>query len=209
MLGADGMKQLQKLLKSGNGESDSEDENEAFRAGGAQQLGPGDIGALKSAKQKKKHNEKPDEHVKSCSYAPLQKPESTGPNTIEEWEKQQEAECENLLESRPQPEYKISYKQTVGTEDLFLQMNGKTPSTASCENMIVEVFLTGEKGVGIHHIDLTVREQQVLVKSPKYFLDLQLPHRIDPDKGNAAWLSEEKILKLTLKMEREYDFVNF
>lgn len=39
MLGADGMKQLQKLLKSGNGESDSEDESEALRTGGAQQLG--------------------------------------------------------------------------------------------------------------------------------------------------------------------------
>lgn len=155
------------------------------------------------------HNENPDEHVKRCSYAPLQEQESTEPSTIEEWEKQQEDQCANLLESRPQPEYKISYKQTVGTEDLFLQLNGKTPSTASCENMIVEVFLTDEKGVGIHHIDLTVREQQILVKSPKYFLDLQLPHRIDPDKGNAAWLSKEKNLKLTLKMEREYDFVNF
>lgn len=147
--------------------------------------------------------------MKTCSYAPLQKEQTTEPKTIEEFEKQLETECENLLESRPTPEYKISYKQTVGTEDLFLQMSGKTPSTSSCENMIVEVFLSDEIGVGIHHIDLTVQEQRILVKSPKYFLDLQLPHKVDPDKGNAAWLSEEKVLKLTLKMEREYDFVNF
>lgn len=209
MLGADAMKQLQKLLKPGNGASDSEDEDETVRHGDAQHFGPGDIGPTKSSKQKKKHTENSEEHVKTCSYTPLPKLEPTGPKTLEEWEKQQETESANLLESRPQPEFKITYKQTVGTEDLFLQMNGKTPSTASCENMIVEVFLTDEKGVGIQHIDLAVREQRILVKSPKYFLDLQLPHRINPDKGNAAWLSDEKILKLTLKMEREYDFVNF
>lgn len=172
-------------------------------------LGPGDIGSSSKPKHKKKQNQNPEDHVKTCSYAPLQKEQTTEPKTIEEFEKQLETECENLLESRPTPEYKISYKQTVGTEDLFLQMSGKTPSTSSCENMIVEVFLSDEIGVGIHHIDLTVQEQRILVKSPKYFLDLQLPHKVDPDKGNAAWLSEEKVLKLTLKMEREYDFVNF
>ncbi|KXJ80700.1 hypothetical protein RP20_CCG023820 [Aedes albopictus] len=208
MLGTENLKQLQKLFKSANGESDSEDDDAGI-VGGAQQLGPGDIGSSSKPKLKKKLAENPEEHVKTSSYAPLEKQETTDPKTIEEWEKQLEAESENLLESRPAPEYKISYKQTVGTEDLFLQMSGKTPSTASCENMIVEVFLSDEIGVGIHHIDLTVQAQRVLVKSPKYYLDLQLPHKVDPDKGSAAWLSEEKILKLTLKMDREYDFVNF
>ncbi|XP_062552324.1 dynein axonemal assembly factor 6 isoform X2 [Armigeres subalbatus] len=200
MMNANSLKQLQSLFKSAAGESDSEEEDSA---GGAKQL------ATVKSKQNRKRNQNPEEHVKSCSYAPLQNAAISDPKTIEEWENQQEAECETLFETRHAPEYKISYKQTVGTEDLFLQMSGKNPSTASCENMIVEVFLSGEKGVGIHHIDLTVLEQRILVKSPKYYLDLQLPQKINPEKGNAAWLSEEKILKLTLKMEREYDFVNF
>lgn len=204
MLGVDNIKQLKKLFRPEDG-SDSEDDG--LEATGMGQLGPGDIGG--SSQRAKKVPLNPDEHVKPCSYAPLEKkPDPELPKSIEEWERQQEADCENLLESRPRPEYKISYKQTVATEDLYLQMSGKTASTASCENMVVEVFLTGET-VGIQHFELTVLEQSIKVRSPKYFLDLHLPYKIVPDRGNAAWLSEEKILKLTLKLVREFDFVNF
>ncbi|XP_039433060.1 dynein axonemal assembly factor 6 [Culex pipiens pallens] len=204
MLSVDNIKQLKKLFRPEDG-SDSEDDG---HDGGVGQLGPGDIGGS-SQRAKEKAPEHPDEHVKPCSYAPLEKkPEPELPKSVEEWERLQEVECENLLESRPRPEYKITYKQTVATEDLYLQMSGKTASTSSCESMVVEVFLTGET-VGIQHIDLTVQEQGIKVRSPKYFLDLHLPHKIDPDRGNAAWLSEEKILKLTLKLVREFDFVNF
>lgn len=210
MLSVDNIKQLKKLFRPEDAGTDSEDDGQEQQPGNATgmgQLGPGDIGG--STQRAKKVSQSPDEHVKPCSYAPLEKkPDPEVPKSIEEWERLQETECENLLESRPHPEYKISYKQTVATEDLYLQMSGKTASTSSCENMVVEVFLTGET-VGIQHIDLTVQEQAIKVSSPKYFLNLHLPHKIDPDRGNAAWLSEEKILKLTLKLVREFDFVNF
>jgi len=35
--------------------------------------------------------------------------------------------------------YEILYKQSVTTEDMFLQMGNKTPSTASCEDMVVSI----------------------------------------------------------------------
>lgn len=38
---------------------------------------------------------------------------------------------------RIEPEYDISYKQKITTEDVFLQMGNKSPATASCEEMIV------------------------------------------------------------------------
>lgn len=38
---------------------------------------------------------------------------------------------------RPQPDYDITYKQSVGTEDVFLGMGPKNPTTACCENMVV------------------------------------------------------------------------
>ncbi|XP_053692298.1 dynein axonemal assembly factor 6 [Sabethes cyaneus] len=223
LLGAENIKLLKKLFITANEDSDSDGDSpkETVSHMGINQiftciptlkiteiivlsLGPGDIGCSSKSK-------KPDGTTESLvdqnSYKKLEV-ETNQPTTLEEWEQQQEQECDALLESRPRPDYRISYKQTVCTEDLYLQMNGKTPSTASCENMVVEIFLTGET-VGIHHIDLSVQEQCVVVKSPKYFLKLQLPHKVNPDKGSAAWLSEEKILKLTLKMEREFDFVNF
>lgn len=39
---------------------------------------------------------------------------------------------------RPQPDYDMIFKQSVGTEDVFLGMGAKNPSTASCENMVVK-----------------------------------------------------------------------
>ena len=33
--------------------------------------------------------------------------------------------------------YDIIYKQAVTTEDMFLQMSNKTPSSVSCEDMVV------------------------------------------------------------------------
>ncbi|KFB39124.1 hypothetical protein ZHAS_00006453 [Anopheles sinensis] len=171
---------------------------------------PGDIGEL-PAKPRKKASTDGSEHVKPCSYTPLEAPVEVQPKTLEEWElEQQKNEDHALLESRRQPQYRISYRQTVATEDIYLQMNCKTPSTASCENMIVEILFPEEDAtIGVHHIELSVKEQCVTVETPKYFLNLVLPHKIDPDKGNAAWHSDQKTLQLTLRMVRELDFVNF
>ncbi|XP_055542288.1 dynein axonemal assembly factor 6 [Wyeomyia smithii] len=201
LLGAENIKLLKKLFISPNADSDSEDDSPKENV---KHMGPGDIGSAKTSKRSDGNTEN---LVERNTYKPLDV-ETYQPKTLEEWEHQQEQEGDALLESRPSPDYRISYKQTVCTEDLYLQMNGKTPSTASCESMVVEIFLAGET-VGIQHIDLSVQEQCVVVKSPKYFLKLQLPHRVNPDKGNAAWFLEDKTLKLTLKMERDLDFVNF
>uniref|UniRef100_A0A182QGU2 PIH1D1/2/3 CS-like domain-containing protein n=1 Tax=Anopheles farauti TaxID=69004 RepID=A0A182QGU2_9DIPT len=206
LLGSDNIKLLQKLFKADDDESSDEEP-----AQDVPQLGPGDIGEP-SVRVKRKQPSVPGEHVKPCSYASLethQNPEQP-PSTLEEWEAQQLQQDQSLFDSRKRPEYRISYRQTVATEDIYLQMNRKTPSTASCEHMIVEVFLTDEPDtVGIHHIELSVKEQHVIVGSPKHHLELALPHRINPDKGNAAWLADQKTLRLTLMMVRELDFVNF
>lgn len=42
---------------------------------------------------------------------------------------------------RPQPDYEMMFKQSVGTEDVFLGMGLKNPSTASCESMVVSHLL--------------------------------------------------------------------
>uniref|UniRef100_A0A182MK71 PIH1D1/2/3 CS-like domain-containing protein n=1 Tax=Anopheles culicifacies TaxID=139723 RepID=A0A182MK71_9DIPT len=211
LLGSENIKLLQKLFKANEDDTSSDEEQPVTDV---PQLGPGDIGEPTSVKPKRKPSNDLAEHVKPCTYAPLEAhshPEvEPQPQTLEEWEAQQLRQDVALLDSRKQPEYRISYRQTVATEDIYLQMNCKTPATASCENMIVEVLLTSEDdSVGIHQIELEVKDQQIIVGSPKHRLDLTLPHRINPDKGNAAWLSEQKTLRLTLTMVRELDFVNF
>ena len=40
-------------------------------------------------------------------------------------------------DSRPCPKYEISYKQSVGTEDTFLGLSNKTPSSEDCTHLVL------------------------------------------------------------------------
>uniref|UniRef100_UPI00398E8687 dynein axonemal assembly factor 6 isoform X2 n=1 Tax=Pristiophorus japonicus TaxID=55135 RepID=UPI00398E8687 len=46
------------------------------------------------------------------------------------------SEFEDIWDPRQQPEYEIVFRQRVGTEDVFLGMSRKDPSTACCEDMV-------------------------------------------------------------------------
>ena len=121
---------------------------------------------------------------------------------------QQQAQDEELLDIRKQPEYKITYKQAVTTEDIYLQMGLKTPATSSCEEMVIDIQLS-EETVTIDQMDLNVEADAVYLQTPVYRLKLLLPHKIHPKQGRATFDSEKKVLKLTLRLNRELDFVNF
>lgn len=178
-------------------EADSSDsENESDLVGASSHLTPASIGAKKC------------EVKKTLENPFLVKVEAeTAVESMKEWEKQQSDDNE-LLESRKQPDFTITYRQAVTTEDMFLAMGLKTPATSSCEDMIVEIFLRDDV-VKIDQMDLKVEDVSINLQTPVYFLKLSLPHKIHPKKGRAEFDSDKKVLKLTLHMNREYDFVNF
>ncbi|XP_075991627.1 dynein axonemal assembly factor 6 [Anticarsia gemmatalis] len=138
--------------------------------------------------------------------------EKDKPRTIEEYEEQEAKELENLgrvgtgLGERKTPEYTMNYQQSVSAEDVYLQIGPKTPGSASCENLIVRIKMPGDKK---ENVDLTVTTSNVTISSSQYFLKLSLPHDIDPDRSNANWDTDKEELLLTLKLDREFDFVNF
>ncbi|XP_013168195.1 PREDICTED: protein PIH1D3 [Papilio xuthus] len=138
--------------------------------------------------------------------------DTKGPRTIEEYEEQEAAELDSLAGpgggagDRKAPEYTMNYQQSVSAEDVFLQMGPKTPSSASCENLVVRIKLPGDKK---ENVELTVDTKSVTIQSPQYYLKLALPHDIDPDNSKANWDSVKESLVLTLKLDREFDFVNF
>lgn len=177
--------------KGDESSSDSENERDAHNT-----LGPGDIKPKKS------------EIVKTLENPLLKKINVENAiksmDDLEELQKQDEEQLDN----RKHPEYNITYKQAVTTEDIYLQMGLKTPATASCEDMIVEIRIPDET-VGIDQMDLGVEEDKIELKTPIYRLKLMLPHKVHPQKGRAEYDSTKKILKLTVRMNRDYDFVNF
>ncbi|RZB38734.1 uncharacterized protein BDFB_006908 [Asbolus verrucosus] len=104
------------------------------------------------------------------------------------------------------PKWNISYRQKVTASDVFLQMGAKTPATASCEDMIVTIDLPGEH---MQNMDIKVLTQSLEVSSPNFSLKIPLPQLVHPQKGDAKWDKDEEKLTITLRMEREFDFVNF
>lgn len=130
------------------------------------------------------------------------------PETVDSWLEAQQNEDELLLESRKIPNYRMTYKQAVGTEDVFLHMGNKTSSTTSCEEILISIELPDET-VPVDQMDLDITENEIDLKTPIYRLKIPLVHPIDPDLGNAKYDSEDKLLTLALKMKREFDFVNF
>lgn len=87
-----------------------------------------------------------------------------------------------------------------------LQMNLKTPATASCEDMIVKVRMPGESR---DRVDVHLDPLRLDVRSPQYRLVLPLPQPVETDLSRAAWDSETGTLTLSLRMDRELDLVNF
>lgn len=85
-------------------------------------------------------------------------------------------------------------------------MGGKTPATASCENMIVTINLPGEKR---QNVDLKVTNDKLDLISPHFRLNIPLPHPVDPQKGNAQYDTEAEKLIITLHLNREFDYINF
>lgn len=186
---------LMQLLRTED--SDSSSNEDPIQASCQKTFSPGDIS---KKKQDDTHKSPPPPSPPACCT-------SIEPKNLEEWESMQEQD-QNIFETRVEPEFTISYKQSVTTEDLYLGMSNKTASTASCEDMILEIKLPGETAT-IEDMELTITENAVDFASPKYKTKISLPYPVDPNKGKATYNSEYNLLKLVLRMNRELDFVNF
>ncbi|CAB1326717.1 unnamed protein product [Coregonus sp. 'balchen'] len=74
------------------------------------------------------------------------------------------SQFDDLTDTRPKPEYDILLKQNVGTEDVFLGMSRKDPSSMCCDSMLVKIKLPDTKATDVV---LDVKEK---------FLDLRTPN---------------------------------
>ena len=116
-------------------------------------------------------------------------------------------EYDDAYDSRQQPEYSISYRQTITTDDVYLGMSNKNPSTASCEMMVIKIELPEAKSLS--DMDLNVKKTFLDLRTPIYRLGLHLPHPCDDKSAKAQWDSSKHELVVTLRMKREFDELNF
>ncbi|XP_036412273.1 protein PIH1D3 [Colossoma macropomum] len=156
-------------------------------------MGPGHIGAPSSASEKEE---------KAVNSAYLKK------NTKDIWNVEEVTEgthLDDLADHRPQPEYEVILKQSVGTEDLFLGMSRKDPSSMCCDSLLVRVKLPDTKA---SDLALDVRETFLDLRTPKYKLGLHLPHPVHSGEGTARFITERAELEITLPINRPLDCVN-
>uniref|UniRef100_A0AAQ4PEA9 Dynein axonemal assembly factor 6 n=1 Tax=Gasterosteus aculeatus aculeatus TaxID=481459 RepID=A0AAQ4PEA9_GASAC len=115
------------------------------------------------------------------------------------------SQYDDPADPRPPPEYEVILKQSVGTEDLFLGLNRKDPSSMCCEAMLVKIKLPETEATDVV---LDVKEKFLDLRTPKYKLGLHLPHPIHSQGGKAQFFSERGELEVTLPMKRPMDFIN-
>jgi len=115
------------------------------------------------------------------------------------WESEDVPESAAVIEEeeeddREEPEYEVLYKQSVGAEDVYMNMGFKDPSSMSCDTMIIKINLPGEP---MAKVDLEITPESLLLRSPKFKLYLDLPRKVDDKKGKAEFDRKKSELRLT------------
>ncbi|XP_034468888.1 protein PIH1D3 [Hippoglossus hippoglossus] len=184
---AQSLQALSALLSTQQEEDEEEEEGKKVTA--LAQLGPGSIGPPPT-----KHKEVTTAYVKR--------------NSKDIWSEEEVADgsqFDDLTDLRPQPEYEIILKQSVGTEDVFLGLSGKDPSSMCCEAMLVKIKLPDTKATDVV---LDVQEKFLDLRTPKHKLGLHLPNAVHRHEGRAQFFSEREELEVTLVVKRSMDFIN-
>ncbi|ETI33742.1 hypothetical protein L914_18847 [Phytophthora nicotianae] len=109
-------------------------------------------------------------------------------------------EDDDSFETRARPKFEILYKQSVMTEDVFLGLSDKDPSSAHCEAMVVRVECPNHR---LEDIELDVKRQKLLLLSSKLKLVLHLPYPVCHLEGQAKWDHKSQSLSVSLPIIRD------
>ena len=189
------------------------DEEPAYPTGSV--LNPGSIGGLQQKEQAKPHAKveakiygKTIQSTADKALDPSKAAFETEKKTSEQIEKKRkqdtaiwdEKEVASVdykakSEGRKEPEYDLLYKQSVGTEDIYLGLSGKDPSSVHCDAFSLKVKLPGAK---LKEISVDLKEQAVIIQSPSYYLYHVMQYPLVKDKAKAKWDPDKFVLEMTV-----------
>ncbi len=91
---------------------------------------------------------------------------------------------------------------------LSKRVGGKTPTTTTNNNQSnpsqIKIKLPGAK---MAQVNLDVTDRVLDLRAPAYRLHLPLPYPVDSKNGVAKWDPAKETLSVTLRMNRELDFL--
>lgn len=109
-------------------------------------------------------------------------------------------------DGRPSPRYEISYSQSVGTEDTFLGLSGKSAAASDCNKLIVKIHFPGESMRDIH---LDVTTNRILAESKLLSLFTYLPVNVVHEKGSAKFDSAKQVLTVSMPIKDEFEDMSY
>lgn len=101
-------------------------------------------------------------------------------------------------DDRPAPKYEIMPRMRVGASDAFLNMQQMDPSSDSCQEMLIKIWLPDTQ---LKDITVDVLEDRVLLQAPKFRLNAALPHKVVKDSGNAKWDKLKGVLSVVVPVD--------
>jgi hypothetical protein len=107
-------------------------------------------------------------------------------------------------DDRKEPKYDILLRQDIGAQDMYLNLGDRDPGSDHCDQLVVKVQMPDTE---LKNITLEVLEDRLLVQSPKYRLNLALPHRVKKDDGKAEWEKLKATLKVTLPIQQSVKYI--
>nr|XP_008271070.1 dynein axonemal assembly factor 6 [Oryctolagus cuniculus] len=135
-------------------------------------------------------------------------PQTSDENSKEIWNPQEVpegAEHDDMWDIRELPEYEIVFQQQVGTEDIYLGLTRKDPSTACCNELVVKIQLPNTNP---SEIEIDIQEMVLDLRTPNKKLLLTLPYPVECNSAKASYVPETETLEITVTLKREFDFLN-
>ena len=108
--------------------------------------------------------------------------------------------AEDFQDSRPRPQYDIFFKQDVYSQDVFLGLGEKTPSSTDCTHMTIKVHFPGHT---MKDLDLDVTKHKLRAESKTLLLSIFLPLPVNSEQGSAKWDSKKEKLIVTLPIMKD------
>ena len=78
------------------------------------------------------------------------------------------AEALAVPDGRARPSFDFSFAQRVGTADVFLGLQGTTPSSIHCDTMVLKITLPGER---FADIDLDITNDRVALSASRQYVE--------------------------------------
>lgn len=89
----------------------------------------------------------------------------------------------------------------MGTEDTFLGLADKTPSSSDCSHLVIKIHFPKAT---MKQLDLDVTQNRIKAESRTHKLFTYFPVPVDKDKGSAKFDTKKEVLTVTLPIIHEF-----